>query len=175
MKQSLQLCLSLLPAHALVGLITFGKMVHVHELGCEGISKSWVFKGTKDYPGKQIQDMLGIGRSTGGLGPQPAAAQQPAAGQLPSNRFLQPKERCDGYLTDLLNELQADPWPVPEGKRPLRCTGAALSIAVGLLEATFPNTAARLMLFMGGPCTEGPGTVIDEDMKNIIRWESPSA
>lgn len=37
-------------------------------------------------------------------------------------------------LTDLLGELQRDPWPVPTGKRPLRSTGAALSIAIGLLE-----------------------------------------
>lgn len=39
-------------------------------------------------------------------------------------------------LTDLLGELQRDPWPVPQGKRPLRSTGVALSIAVGLLEVT---------------------------------------
>ena len=37
-------------------------------------------------------------------------------------------------LTDLLGELQRDPWPVSQGKRPLRSTGVALSIAVGLLE-----------------------------------------
>lgn len=37
-------------------------------------------------------------------------------------------------LTDLLGELQRDPWPVTQGKRPLRSTGVALSIAVGLLE-----------------------------------------
>jgi hypothetical protein len=37
-------------------------------------------------------------------------------------------------LTDLLGELQRDPWPVAQGKRPLRSTGVALSIAVGLLE-----------------------------------------
>lgn len=37
-------------------------------------------------------------------------------------------------LTDLLGELQHDPWPVAQGKRPLRSTGVALSIAVGLLE-----------------------------------------
>lgn len=39
-------------------------------------------------------------------------------------------------LTDLLGELQRDPWPVPQGKRPLRSTGVALSVAVGLLEVT---------------------------------------
>lgn len=37
-------------------------------------------------------------------------------------------------LTDLLGELHRDPWPVHQGKRPLRSTGVALSIAVGLLE-----------------------------------------
>ena len=37
-------------------------------------------------------------------------------------------------LTDLLGELQRDPWSVSQGKRPLRSTGVALSIAIGLLE-----------------------------------------
>ena len=49
-------------------------------------------------------------------------------------RFLQPVHKCDMVLTDLLSELQRDPWPVAQGKRPLRSTGVALSIAVGLLE-----------------------------------------
>ena len=49
-------------------------------------------------------------------------------------RFLQPVHKCDMTLTDLLGELQRDPWPVATGKRPLRSTGAALSIAIGLLE-----------------------------------------
>lgn len=67
LKDSLQMSLSLLPPNALVGLITFGKMVQVHELGTEGCSKSYVFRGTKDLSAKQIQDMLGIGRMAGEL------------------------------------------------------------------------------------------------------------
>jgi len=55
MKESLQMSLSLLPNNAMVGLITYGKMVQVHELGTEGISKSYVFRGTKDLAAKQIQ------------------------------------------------------------------------------------------------------------------------
>ncbi|TWW58603.1 Protein transport protein [Takifugu flavidus] len=47
--------LSLLPPNALVGLITFGCMVQVHELSCEGVAKSFVFRGTKDLNSKQIQ------------------------------------------------------------------------------------------------------------------------
>jgi len=37
-------------------------------------------------------------------------------------------------LTDLLGDLQRDPWPLQQGKRALRSTGAALSVAIGLLE-----------------------------------------
>lgn len=55
LKESLQMSLSLLPSNALVGLITFGRMVQVHELSCEGIAKSYVFRGTKDLTSKQIQ------------------------------------------------------------------------------------------------------------------------
>ncbi|XP_070493724.1 protein transport protein Sec23A [Chironomus tepperi] len=174
LKDSLQMSLSLLPSNALVGLITFGKMVQVHELSTEGCSKSYVFRGTKDLSAKQIQDMLGIGR--GGAGPVPAGQQQaqqprmPQQGpQPPSNRFLQPLQKCDMALTDMLGELQRDPWPVSQGKRPLRATGTALSIAVGLLECTYPNTAARILLFVGGPCSTGPGQVVDDELKHPIR------
>ena len=55
LKESLQMSLSLLPPNALIGLITYGKMVQVHELGCEGISRSYVFRGTKDYTAKQVR------------------------------------------------------------------------------------------------------------------------
>lgn len=170
-KESLQMSLSLMPPNALVGLITFGKMVHVHELGCEGCSKSYVFRGTKDLNSKQIQQMLGLGASARQQNPQAAAGQ----GQMPSqaneifNRFLQPVHKCDMSLTDLLGELQRDPWPVGTGKRPLRSTGVALSIAVGLLECTYPNTGARIMTFIGGSCTQGPGMVVDNELKNPIR------
>ncbi|KAL0270106.1 UNVERIFIED_CONTAM: hypothetical protein PYX00_007623 [Menopon gallinae] len=170
LKDSLQMSLSLLPPNALIGLITFGRMVQVHELGCEGISKSYVFRGTKDLTAKQIQDMLGIGKYT--AAPQ-HQMQQPHGvhGQPipPANKFLQPVHKCDMSLTDLLGELQRDPWPVPTGKRSLRSTGVALSVAVGLLECTYPNTGARIMLFAGGPCSQGPGQVLDDELKHPIR------
>jgi len=49
------MALSLLPTDALVGLITFGRMVHVHELNCENFTRSYVFRGTKDLTAKQVQ------------------------------------------------------------------------------------------------------------------------
>ncbi|XP_017141790.1 protein transport protein Sec23A isoform X1 [Drosophila miranda] len=178
LKDSLQMSLSLLPPNALVGLITFGKMIQVHELGAEGCSKSYVFRGTKDLTAKQVQDMLGIGRGAAPGPQQPGQAmpgQQrpnaPAAGAPlpPAHRFLQPISQCDAALGDLLSELQRDPWPVPQGKRYLRSTGAALSIAVGLLECTYPNTGGRIMSFVGGPCSQGPGQVVDDELKHPIR------
>ncbi|KAH8340839.1 hypothetical protein KR059_007933 [Drosophila kikkawai] len=173
LKDSLQMSLSLLPPNALVGLITFGKMIQVHELGAEGCSKSYVFRGTKDLTAKQVHDMLGIGR---GAAPGPQQQQQipgqpagAAAPVPPAHRFLQPIGQCDAALGDLLSELQRDPWPVPQGKRYLRSTGAALSIAVGLLECTYPNTGGRIMTFVGGPCSQGPGQVVDDELKHPIR------
>uniref|UniRef100_A0AAZ3SCE7 Protein transport protein SEC23 n=1 Tax=Oncorhynchus tshawytscha TaxID=74940 RepID=A0AAZ3SCE7_ONCTS len=113
-----------------------------------------------------VQEMLGL-TNPAASGPQgrPAAPQDPAV----TCRFLQPVHKVDMNLTDLLGELQRDPWPVPQGKRPLRSTGIALSIAVGLLEGTFPNTGARVMMFMGGPPTQGPGMVVGDELKTPIR------
>ncbi len=84
LKESLQMSLSLLPPNALVGLITFGRMVHVHELGCETMCRSYVFKGTKDLTSKQIQDMLGLNRPPAqNISMQQKQPNQPAQPQLP--------------------------------------------------------------------------------------------
>lgn len=37
------------------------------------------------------------------------------------------------------------------------------------LQCTFPNVPSRIMLFMGGPCTQGPGMIIDDNLENTIR------
>ena len=111
----------------------------------------------------------------GGVGQQKMAAQPGMPQQqqqqfLPAGyKFLQPVSKCDMNLTDLVNELQRDPWPVPQNKRYLRSTGVALSIAVGLLEALYPNSCARIMSLIGGPCTQGPGMIADDELKLPIR------
>ena len=95
----------------------------------------------------------------------------PQAGPPPSAaaRFLMPVGQCEAQLTGILEQLQRDPWPVANDKRAQRCTGVAMSVAVGLLETTFPNTGARIMLFAGGPATEGPGMVVSNELKEPIR------
>lgn len=59
----------------------------------------------------------------------------------------------------MLEELQKDPWGVPTDQRATRCTGTALSIAAHVLGACIPGSGARIMAFVGGPSTEGPGAV----------------
>ncbi|KAF9043586.1 hypothetical protein BDZ89DRAFT_1089992 [Hymenopellis radicata] len=137
LRDAIVVSLSLIPPYALVGLITFGTMTQVHEIGYAECSKSYVFRGGKDYTPKQIQDMLGL------------SSQNP--------RFLLPVEECEFQLTGILESLTRDPWPVANDKRALRCTG------------DFPNTGARIMVFAGGPATEGPGMVVSNELKEPIR------
>ncbi|KAG0073091.1 GTPase-activating protein S23 [Linnemannia elongata] len=127
LKDSLVVSLSLLPPHALVGLITYGTMTQVHELGYSECPKSG------------------------------------------NSRFLLPIQQCEYTLSSILEQLQRDPWPVATDKRPQRCTGVAMSVAVGLLEATYQNNGGRVMLFVGGAATEGPGMVVGTDLKEPLR------
>ncbi|CAB3396773.1 unnamed protein product [Caenorhabditis bovis] len=217
LKECLQTALSLLPADALVGLITFGRMVQLHELNVQGIARSYVFKGTKEVTQKQIKDVIasglgarpvagpagggagigpiggmpmgpmnGAGPVVGGMngppgagpmggprGPMPGMPQGAMPQAPPHNKFLQPISECDESINDLIDQITVDRWPVPQGHRPLRATGAALAVAVTLLESCFPNTGARIMTFIGGACTHGPGAVVGEELKNPIRsWHS---
>lgn len=108
-----------------------------------------------------------------GLGSQNRAAPRPGqpmpATTFGAARFLMPAAQCEFQLTGILENLSRDPWPVATDKRSLRCTGVALSVAVGLLETSYPNTGARILLFAGGPATEGPGTVVSSELKEPIR------
>lgn len=111
-----------------------------------------------------------LGLSTSGMRtnvpPQPGRA-APVVG--PAARFLLPVQQCEFQLTNALEQLQRDPWPVANDKRSLRCTGVALSVAVGLLETSFQNAGGRIMLFAGGPGTEGPGLVVGPELREPIR------
>ena len=160
--------LSLLPANALVGLVTYGTNVAIHEIGYNECSKSYVFRGSKDYTAKQVQEMLGL--SAPGLRPNmPPQQGRPPPPMGPAARFLLPVQQAEFQITNALEQMQRDPWPVSNDRRALRSTGVALSVAVGLLETSFQNAGARIMLFAGGPATEGPGMVVGPELREPIR------
>lgn len=163
LKDTLVESLSYLPPNALVGLITFGTMVQVYDLGADNINKSYVFRGDKDYTEKHVADMLN----------KPVQA-QPGQMTLPNSlhRFYLPLEDIEERLTVTLLNLQADPWAVAHGDRPLRCTGAAVNVASTLLSNTFSGFGARIFLFSGGLCTLNPGMIVGNKLKEPIRSHS---
>ena len=65
--------------------------------------------------------------------------------------------------------MRRDPWPVRSDRRSQRSTGVALSVAVGLLESSFQNSGGRILVFAGGPATEGPGCVVGTELRDPIR------
>lgn len=94
---------------------------------------------------------------------------RPAPPLGPSARFVLPVQQAEFQLIKALEQLQKDPWPVSSERRNLRCTGVALSVAIGLMESSFQNAGGRIMLFAGGPATEGPGMVVGPELREPIR------
>ena len=180
LKNSILDSIALLPPNAHVGLITFHRIVSLWALNDPNL-KSFVFQGTKDYTAKQIQEWLNLSplnQQQAQMQPntQPqmmphmmGQQQQLVKAKNKSTMFISPISQCESIFKLVISQMQRDPWPVSQGKRAIRSTGAALSIAISLLEATCAHTGARVMSFIGGPCTVGPGMIIDDDLKNTIR------
>lgn len=183
LKDSIAQSLNLLPPQCRVGLITYGTMVCVHELG-QAVSaaaageptmpKCYVFKGTKDTDSAHVANLLGISSAAGaaaaapGMGPG-GAPMQPTQG---TNKFLLPVSEAAPVLEGILEDLRRDPWPCPADQRPARATGAALSVAMSVLEHCIGKSGGRILLFSGGPCTVGPGTVVARSLTETMRSHS---
>ncbi|CAH2061581.1 unnamed protein product, partial [Thlaspi arvense] len=168
LKSSLFQALDLLPDTSIVGLITFDSLVRVYELGFPHCTKSYFFHGNKDCTKDQLLDQLSFFVKN----PKPSSGVIAGARDGLSSediaRFLLPSSDCQFTLHSVLEELRNNPWPVAADHRPARCTGAALRIAAGLLGACFPGSAARIMAFIGGPSTEGPGAVGIAELKVTV-------
>ncbi|KAG9456885.1 hypothetical protein H6P81_001393 [Aristolochia fimbriata] len=169
LKSALSQAIDLLPDRSLVGLITFGSYVQVHELGFGQIPKSYVFKGSKEVSKDQILDQMNffVKKPRPPVGVIAGARDGLTAESI--SRFLLPASECGFVLNSVLEELQKDPWPVPADQRAARCTSTALSIAACLLGACVPGSGARIMAFLGGPSTEGPGTIVSKNLSEPIR------
>ncbi|XP_076884878.1 protein transport protein SEC23 F-like [Bidens hawaiensis] len=177
-RSALQQALEFLPENALVGFVSFGTQVQVHELGYSDMSKVYVFRGSKEMSKDQVLDRLGSGVGVGGgrrgggpgQGFQKGAVQGGPGGLNPgASRFFLPASEGAYIIHSLLEELGRDQWPVAPGNRSLRCTGVALSVAAGLLGACMAGTGARIVALVGGPCTEGPGSIVSKDLSDPVR------
>ncbi|KAM3249823.1 protein transport protein SEC23 [Capsicum annuum] len=166
-KSALKRVIGILPDYAMVGFISYGTQVQVHELGFSDMSKVYVFQGSKGLSKDEVLDQLGLGRKgVGGVGGVGGAIGGTHHGLT---RFLLPASECEYTLDSLLDELATDQWPVALGSRASRCTGVALSVAAGLLGACMAGAGARIVALVGGPCTEGPGAIVSKDLSEPVR------
>ncbi|RWR87276.1 zinc finger protein [Cinnamomum micranthum f. kanehirae] len=166
LKSAIARALDLVPEASLIGLITFGTFVQVHELGYGQIPKCFVFKGSKEVAMDQMLEQMNFFMKKA-KGVKPVTG----AGYAGENMaiFLLPASECEFVLNSVLEELQKDPWAVPANQCAVRCTGTALSVAACLLGACVPGSGARIMAFVGGPSTEGAGAIVSKDSSEHIR------
>lgn len=163
-KQSILQSLMLLPENAKVGLVTFGQNVHIHELSFDDCPKSYVFRGSRELKSGDIATFLGFNKGkTGNIQQQQMYHQQQA------DRFLMPVSECEFQLNSILEDLTKDSWPTKKKCNAERCSGTALAVAIGLLEATYKEQNGRVMMFMGGPPNIGGGQVCSTDATIPIR------
>mmetsp|Transcript_8140 Transcript_8140/g.30024 ORF Transcript_8140/g.30024 Transcript_8140/m.30024 type:complete len:753 (-) Transcript_8140:126-2384(-) len=155
LRDGISQALTILPEGCLVGLITFDRLIYVHELGFSDVAKQYVFQGTKEVKQDELEQLLGIG----------AIKQKQRGHNQPHGvgRFLLPITECEFALNTALEDLKTSTYPTQQGFRPQRATGAALSVAANLLSICCPSVGSRLMLFSGGAATIGPGLVVGED------------
>mmetsp|Transcript_32888 Transcript_32888/g.57477 ORF Transcript_32888/g.57477 Transcript_32888/m.57477 type:complete len:749 (+) Transcript_32888:21-2267(+) len=159
LKTALQQCVAILPADAIVGFISFGKNAFVYDLSFTECTRCFAFRGDKDLTLAMVKEQLGILASdTKGI-------------QNGARRFLIPVGDCEFVLDSILDDLSKDSWPVPRDSRPLRCVGNALFVATSLLELAYPGQGARVMLFVGGAASHGPGAIVSGRKDDEIRTQ----
>ncbi|PSS24554.1 Protein transport protein [Actinidia chinensis var. chinensis] len=169
LRSAVSQAVGLVPENSLVGLITFGTYVYVHELGFGQIPKVYVVRGSKELTKDQVIEQMGFFAKR----PKPAtgviAGVRDGLSQETIARFLLPASECEFTINSILEELQKDPWPVPSDQRATRCTGTALSVAAHLLGACVPGSGARIICFVGGPTTDGPGAIVSKNLSEPVR------
>lgn len=171
-KEYIIKALSLLPKNAIVGLITFGQNVHVHVIGFTECTKCYVLRGEKEYSPEQIKELLVLSSAVPRTGAMNGGPPGPNPALVGAARFLQPVSEGEFMMTTVLEELGPDPWPVPADQRPKRALCTALSVAVGILEASYPGVGARIELLVGGPGTVDPGRIVALELGDTVRSHS---
>ncbi|KAL4200041.1 hypothetical protein AMTRI_Chr03g54420 [Amborella trichopoda] len=159
LKKEILRLLTRLPENAMVGLITFGSMVFVHDLGYGACLRAVVLRGDRDVSPQKIQELLGISH---------LHHRHFGKAHIHRQGYLLPISDCEFNFTAALEGISVSVPPMP-GHRPQRSTGAAIAVATTLLEACLPNTGVQIMTFLSGPTTVGPAMVVETDLTKSIR------
>ena len=123
--------LMLMPEDSYIGLISFGKNIHVHQLRSDENPHFVVLNGAKEYKNTDIPKLLGI---KSGITVQPTKANPnpPPPDFDPENKFLVPLAEFELTITSHLEQLRPDCWPKQRGHRYTRSVGTYLSFSLFL-------------------------------------------
>ncbi|GKE26947.1 protein transport protein Sec23 [Tanacetum coccineum] len=102
------------------------------------------------------------------LGIHPAKQQLGKTHVAQKHNFILPVSECEFNITTAIEDIRHSS-PLTPGHRPPRCTGAAIQVAIALLEGSSVPTGSRIMVFTSGPATMGPGIVVSQDLNQSIR------
>lgn len=83
------------------------------------------------------------------------------------DKYYVPLSKNLEKLIEAIEDIEADSHAVPREDRERRASGAAHQIAVNTICHTGIST--RFVSILGGPCTIGPGKVVDLPLKKTIR------
>ena len=164
LKESIQEIISTLPQDCQIGLITYGRMCNVIELGSTDFPISYALNGEKSYKSFEIQELLGLlirNTNSNNEGTFVNVHNRP--------KFIMPVSEVSFFVNSFLDDLQPEGWSKESNQRDSNCVGLALNAAISILEAYGSNECSRIEVFMGGPGTIGEGKIVGTELKETIR------
>ena len=164
LKESIQEIISTLPQDCQIGLITYGRMCNVIELGSTDFPISYALNGEKSCKSFEIQELLGLlirNTNSNNEGTFVNVHNRP--------KFIMPVSEVSFFVNSFLDDLQPEGWSKESNQRDSNCVGLALNAAISILEAYGSNECSRIEVFMGGPGTIGEGKIVGTELKETIR------
>lgn len=138
-----------LPSNCLVGFITFGKNVYIHQLYNNELQTITCVRGTKSYTDKEIERVLRLTDKNGNK-------------TTMISKYIASLENCDIILNDILDNINHDDWNQETNKRPEIATGIAVQCSIALATQLVGQVGCcRIILMTSGACTVGSGKIVD--------------
>ena len=169
LKESIQLTINSLPENCKVGIITFGKIVNVIEIGNGDMAISYALNGEKKYDIEEIKELLGLTvRNTTDLNSK-NFTNSILVNESKRPKFIMPVGEVSFSINSFLDDLQRDNWHKIPDHREANSVGLAIKTATAILECIARNDPSRILVFLGGPGTIGEGQIVGRELKETIR------
>ena len=169
LKESIQLTINSLPENCRIGIITFGKIVNVIEIGNIDIPISYALNGEKKYNIEEIKNLLGLTVANSNDFSNKNFTNSILVNESKRPKFVMPVGEVSFAINSLLDDLQRDNWKKIPETREANSVGLAILTAIGILECIGRNEPSRILVFLGGPGTIGEGKIVGRELKETIR------